>query len=170
MHKIKPNYSIGDDNEPKNTAPGGKSDIECFYKEFNSICEVTLLKDRSQWFNEGQPVMRHLRDFENENKCKPNYCLFIAPEIHRDTRNTFWQAVKYEYEGEKQKIIPLTIKQFIELLEILAEIKESNKKLIHTEISNLYNDILEINEVSNSLDWLNKIFEKIHFWRLKVLV
>ena len=168
--KIKPNYSIGDDNEPKNTAPGGKSDIECFYKEFNSICEVTLLKDRSQWFNEGQPVMRHLRDFENENKCKPNYCLFIAPEIHRDTRNTFWQAVKYEYEGEKQKIIPLTIKQFIELLEILAEIKESNKKLIHTEISNLYNDILEINEVSNSLDWLNKIFEKIHFWRLKVLV
>jgi len=167
--KIKPNYSIGDDNEPKNTASGGKPDIECFYKEFNSICEVTLLTNRSQWFNEGQPVMRHLRDFESENKNKPAYCLFVAPEIHRDTINTFWQSVKYEYEGRKQNIIPLTINQFIGLLEILVKIKESDKKFTHTKLNELYNDILDIKEVSNSLDWLDKIFERINSWKLEVL-
>ena len=168
--RIKPNYSVGDDNEPKNTAPGGKPDIECFYEKFNSICEVTLMKNRNQWFNEGQPVMRHLRDFEIENNDKPAYCLFIAPEIHRDTINTFWQSIKYEYEGEKQKIVPLTIKQFIRLLEILVKIKENNKKLNHTKLSKLYDNILDVKQVSNSSDWLNIIFEKISAWELEVLI
>jgi hypothetical protein len=167
--RIKPNYSIGDDNEPKNTAPGGKPDIECFYEKFNSICEVTLLKNRSQWFNEGQPVMRHLRDFENENTDKPTYCIFIAPEIHRDTLNTFWQAIKYEYEGQKQNIIPLTIKQFINLLEILVEIKENNKEFFHKYLSKLYDNILEIGDGSSSSEWINSIFEKIISWKSEVL-
>tara|TARA_Y100000310_G_C20681457_1_gene816201 strand:+ start:824 stop:2644 length:1821 start_codon:yes stop_codon:yes gene_type:complete len=167
--RIKPNYSVGDDNEPKNTAPGGKPDIECFYEEFNSICEVTLLKNRSQWFNEGQPVMRHLRDFESNNKDKPAYCLFIAPEIHRDTINTFWQAIKYEYEGNKQRIIPLTIKQFIKLLDILVKIKERNKGFAHTKLSRLYDNILDIDKVSNSSIWLDGIFEKISSWKTEVL-
>jgi hypothetical protein len=40
---IRPNYSVGDYNQPTFTAPANKPDIECFYKSFNSICEVTLL-------------------------------------------------------------------------------------------------------------------------------
>jgi len=42
--------------------------------------------------------MRHLRDFEDTNADKKAYCLFVAPKIHRDTLNTFWMAIKYEYE------------------------------------------------------------------------
>ena len=61
--KIQPNCPVGDDNEPTFTAPPGKADIECFYNSFNAICEVTMLTGREQWYNEGQPVMRHLRDF-----------------------------------------------------------------------------------------------------------
>jgi hypothetical protein len=94
---IRPNYPVGDDNQPTFTAPANKPDIECFYQSFNSICEVTLLSNRSQWFNEGQPVMRHFRDFETTHCEKQSYCLFIAPKIHRDTGNTFWFSVKYEY-------------------------------------------------------------------------
>lgn len=109
--EISPNYSVGDDNLPLFTAPGNNPDIECFYSSFNMICEVTLLRGRDQWFNEGQPVMRHLRDFEEreQNRSADNYCLFIAPNIHRDTLNTFWMSVKLGYEGKIQKIVPLTI-------------------------------------------------------------
>lgn len=83
--KIQPNYPVGDDNEPTFTAPANTPDIECFYDKFNAICEVTMLTGRDQWYNEGQPVMRHLRDFENEHEDKQSYCLFIAPTLHRDT-------------------------------------------------------------------------------------
>ena len=69
---------------------------------------MTMLTSLDQLFNEGQPFMRHLRDFEKRHK-KQSYCLFIAPRLHQDTVNTFYNSVKYEYEGEKQKIIPMTI-------------------------------------------------------------
>jgi hypothetical protein len=38
--------------------------------------------------------MRHLRDFEEKTK-KESYCLFIAPQIHQDTLETYWISVKF---------------------------------------------------------------------------
>ena len=68
--EIRPNFPFGDDNLPAFTVPAHKPDIECFYKTFNSIYEVTMLNNRSQWINEGQPVMRHSRNFEDYHKGK----------------------------------------------------------------------------------------------------
>ncbi len=164
--KIKPNYPVGDDNEPTFTAPANTPDIECYYQGFNAICEVTMLKSRDQWYNEGQPVMRHLRDFENKNNNKPTYCLFIAPTIHRDTLNTFWMAVKYEYEGQKQNIIPLTINNFTQLLKILVEIKRQGKFLKHSEIARLYDEIVNTSkDFTDSSQWLNQIPNTIDSWK-----
>lgn len=164
--KIKPNYPVGDDNEPTFTAPANTPDIECYYQEFNAICEVTMLKSRDQWYNEGQPVMRHLRDFENQNNNKKTYCLFIAPTIHRDTLNTFWMAVKYEYEGQKQNIIPLTINNFTQLLKILVEIKKQGKFLKHSEIARLYDEIVRTStNFTDSSQWLNEIPNTINSWQ-----
>jgi len=168
--KIQPNYPVGDDNEPTFTAPANTPDIECFYENFNAICEVTMLKSRDQWFNEGQPVMRHLREFEDKHSDKISYCLFIAPTLHRDTINTFWTAIKYEYEGKPQKIIPLSIEHFVSILKILVQIKIKKKFLKHSEISRLYDEILDSsNSFNDSSKWLQSIPGIISSWQ-KTLV
>ncbi|MDR2602656.1 MAG: AlwI family type II restriction endonuclease [Spirochaetaceae bacterium] len=165
--EIHPNYPVGDDNQPTFTAPANKPDIECFYQSFNSICEVTLLSNRSQWFNEGQPVMRHFRDFETAHHEKQSYCLFVAPKIHRDTGNTFWVSIKYEYEGQKQKIIPITIQQFIEILQYSLQVKKqkSGYFLSHKKIQKLFDAIVSSSErLTKSDDWLATIPAIINEW------
>ena len=167
--KIKPNCPVGDDNEPTFTAPSNIPDIECYYQNFNAICEVTMLTGRNQWYSEGQPVMRHLRDFENRNK-KLSYCIFIAPKLHRDTINTFWTAIKYEYEGKKQSIVPLSISQFAEILEFQVELKEKRITLTHTLWNNLLNNISGLHATcSNSEEWINSIPSVIGDWKREIL-
>ncbi len=168
--EIKPNYPIGDDNEPTFTAPANMPDIVCFYKNFNFICEVTMLKNRDQWYNEGQPVMRHLRDFESQNSNKPSYCLFIAPLLHRDTINTFWGAIKYGYEGRQQKIIPLTIENFISIMNTLLILKHKNIHLKHTDLFRLYDGILNSSySLDNSVEWLQDIPNIILLWHNRLI-
>jgi len=165
---IKPNSPIGDDNEPTFTAPSGVPDIECYYETFAAICEVTMLTGRDQWYNEGQPVQRHLRDFEEKNNNKPNYCLFIAPRLHKDTINTFWNAVKYEYEGEKQRIVPMTITQIILILEAIKNIKEKGKTVNKEQMRALYNSCIEISRVPNSTEWQSHISQELEKWKLAI--
>jgi len=168
--EIKPNYPVGDDNEPTFTAPAYKPDIECFYEKFNSVCEVTMLTNRSQWYQEGQPVMRHVRDFETNYSDKTVYCLFIAPRLHQDTIETFWMAIKYGYKGANQKIIPLSIIQFIKLLEVLLEIKKQGKRFKHSELLKLYDGIIKLtNNVKHSGDWLEKIPNTVEEWQNALL-
>src|SRR5699024_6278438 len=107
------------------------------------ICEVTLLRGRDQWINEGQPVMRHLRDFEERKNINTmeNYCLFIAPNIHRDTLNTFWMSVKMGYEGKSQKIVPLTINQYVDVLKKVKELNNRGKRVTHKDFQTLLSEI-----------------------------
>lgn len=170
--KIKPNYPIGDDGNPTFTAPGGVSDLECYYKQFNLICEVTLLTNRTQWYYEGQPVMRHLRDFETSNADKATYCLFVAPKIHEDTANTFWNAVKYEYRGKPQKIIPMRIDLLVKLLKVLQIYKDKNNIVIpHTKLMNLYDNIINlVCKVDSSDAWIREIPNEINRWERCLLV
>jgi len=156
--EIRANSLVGDDNEFIFTAPANKPDIECYYESFNGICEVTMLAGRDQWHNEGQPVMRHFRDFEEKSSLKDNYCLFVAPKMHRDTINTFWISIKYEYEGQKQKIVPLSISQIIEILEFIKDLKQKNETFKHTQFQILLDNIINLkDEVNTSDEWLRAI-------------
>lgn len=161
---IKPNSIVGDDNEPTFTAPAGVPDIECYYEDFNATCEVTMLSSRDQWFNEGQPVMRHLREFEDKNTDKDCYCLFIAPSIHQDTLNTYFTSVKYEYEGRKQKIIPITIKQLIKILETVAMFRAKNIEFKHLYIKQLYENIINVAINGTSTEWKEQIPTILTCW------
>lgn len=167
---IKPNAPMGDDNEPTFTAPSGVADIECFYEGFGLVCEVTMLTGRDQWFNEGQPVMRHLRDFEDAHLEQPNYCIFVAPSLHADTLNTFWTAVKYEYQGKKQKIVPLTIVQLISILQGIREGKELHKKITKDHMVSLYEACAAIGEVPDSTKWNSYITKKIEEWKSRCVL
>lgn len=113
--------------------------------------------------------MRHLRDFENQNSDKDCYCLFIAPSLHRDTINTYYQSVKYEYEGAKQKIVPITINQLIEILKTVIEVKYLNKEFKHTYIKDLYDEIIKAITTSDSNTWvLEKIPSILSIWKRKM--
>lgn len=165
---IKPNSPLGDDNEPIFTAPAGVPDIECLYEGFGAICEVTMLTGRDQWFNEGQPVMRHLRDFENQHSATPNYCLFVAPSLHQDTMNTFWNAVKYEYQGSKQKIVPITITQLIDILQGIKNAKVNHRKVTKDDMKTLYESCTQLNSISDSTQWSSFVTKQIVSWKERV--
>lgn len=135
--------------------------------ETKTKLEVTLLSNRSQWFNEGQPVMRHFSDFETVHNKKQSYCIFIATKMPSDTGNTFRFSVKYEYEGQKQKIIPITIQQFIEILHYLYEVKKQNKAyfLLHKKTQELFDSIVSSSSgLTKSDDWLMSIPIIIKKW------
>lgn len=161
---IKPNSPLGDDNEPTFTAPAGVPDIECHYDGFGVICEVTMLTGRDQWYNEGQPVMRHLRSFETHYSDRENYCVFIAPRLHQDTVNTFWNAVKYEYEGRKQKIVPITIDSLIDILKIVQRVKAAHKPFTSLHLQTLYDQCADISALSDSTQWTPHIKQTIMKW------
>lgn len=168
--EIKPNYSSDDDNNILFTAPAGLPDIECYYNEFDTVCEVTMLTGRDQWHNEGQPVMRHLKDFiEKNDSDKSTYCLFIAPMIHRDTLNTFWYSVKYEFEGEKLKIIPLSLRRFEEILYMLKNINEKGRMFSRNYYRKLFDTICKVDNINNSNDWWTHINESFDTWKKEIL-
>lgn len=155
--KIKPNTKVGDDNEPIFTAPAGVPDIECYYETFNSICEVTMLVGRDQWYNEGQPVMRHLRSFENNSNNKECYCIFIAPRLHDDTLNTYLMANKYGYEGYKQKIVPISIRQLSIILSKVKDSLQKEKTFKHQEFKKLLDVCSNVEVINTTSDWMNHI-------------
>ncbi|MEI6042518.1 MAG: AlwI family type II restriction endonuclease [bacterium] len=161
--KIVPSYNLGDDGIPTGFR-ANTSDIECYYDSFDMTVEVTLLLGRDQWIAEGQPVMRHFRDFEDKIDNDLAYCIFIAPLIHRDTLNTFWNGNKFGYEGERQNIIPLTLSQFIEILKI-AKDKISNGTLDHRSISGLFGIIAgRVDGINLPQEWVSEFPTIISEW------
>lgn len=168
---INPQYPVGDDNRPTFTAPANVPDIECFYESFNVICEVTMLTDRKQWYYEGQPVMRHLRDFENKYPEKPAYCLFVAPSLHRDTINTFWASLKIGYEGQIQRIVPLTLAQLSDVMKTLLKLKQLKETVLkHTSLRLLFDKIIDLSSsLNDSSVWIEEIPETVISWEKVVL-
>jgi len=163
---IFPSYKLGDDDLPTGFA-SNIADIECIYESFGMIVEVTLIMGRDQWFAEGQPVMRHLRDFEDKYNSYGNdtYCLFIAPYLHRDTLNTFWSAIKLGYEGRIQKIIPIKIEQYVKILSLInAQIKQ-NINPDHRKYKDLLSRLSDSSLRSADIyQWTNSFDALINDW------
>ncbi|GIV04886.1 MAG: hypothetical protein KatS3mg016_0461 [Fimbriimonadales bacterium] len=166
--QIQPNYPTDDYGNPISHAPGGKADIECFYSNFAMIVEVTLDTGNFQWVREGQPVMRHLREFEERVGTENIYCLFVAPKIHDDTYSQFWFAVKYEYKGARQRILPLNSDQFRIVIEAMRSWIEKHQKADHRLLQQLLDDALEIDQVNGYDKWREHIQRTLDQWTAEV--
>jgi len=167
---IKPNYPIDDNGDPIGHAPGNKADLECYYETFNATCEVTLDTGRLQWVREGQPVMRHLRDFENLHKETAVFCLFIAPLIHKDTRSQFWISVRHGYDGKTQKIIPLSTAEFSEILEVLSHFLHSGRPFSHRNLRKLYDRVIaEADKTKGFTEWELHTATAVQNWKEEIL-
>lgn len=120
---VTPNYIIDDEGLPTNTASGGKADIVCFDKEYQSLVEVTLMCGRQEQVNnEIIPIRRHL--LEEKEKQEKTFSVFVAPAIHEDTRQI---AEWYKFK-EDLDIATYAIDEFVD------KIKREDK------ISKLLND------------------------------
>lgn len=168
--QIRTNYPVDDNGEPISHAPGNKADAECYYQNFKATIEVTLNTSKLQWVVEGQPIMRHLRDFENQHSNGEIFCIFIAPKIHDDTYSQYWFAVKYEYGGTPQKIVPLTTDQFVVVLETLLELINQKKRFYHTDLQKLYSQIInETKQLKGFPEWKLKIPKVIQEWKNQIM-
>ncbi len=116
---VTPNYTIDDEGLPTNTASGGKTDIVCFDKEYQSLVEVTLMCGRQdQVNNEIVPIRRHL--LEEKKSLEKTFSVFVAPTIHEDTKQ---MAEWYKFK-EDLDIVPYAIDEFVD--KIKKEDKISN--------------------------------------------
>lgn len=115
---VTPNYSIDDEGLPSNTAAGGKADIICFDKEYQSLVEVTLMCGRQdQVNNEIIPIRRHL--LEEKKKKENTFSVFVAPVIHEDTKQI---AEWYKFK-EDLDIAVYSIGEFVDKIKQEDKIK-----------------------------------------------
>lgn len=163
--EIKPNIVKADDGLPLFTAGGGFADIECFYESFNLIVEVTLIKSRSQVQNEVLPISRHYSDMVEKHGDKPCYCLFLAPVIHRDAMNQFYFFINSGFEGKELNLIPLTINQYVDFLNIVLK-NCSNGKIVNHNLFEkfLQNALFNLKKENNSKEWSDILDKSIEEW------
>jgi hypothetical protein len=110
--EVTPNYTIDDEGLPTNTASGGKADIVCFDKEYQSLVEVTLMCGRQdQVNNEIVPIRRHL--LEEKKKHEKTFSVFIAPVIHEDTKQ---MAEWYKFK-EDLDIVTYGVDEFVKRIQ-----------------------------------------------------
>lgn len=114
-----PNYTVDDEGLPTNTASGGKADIVCYDKIYQSLVEVTLMCGRqAQVNNEIVPIRRHL--IGEKKNIANTFSVFIAPVIHEDTKQ---MAEWYKFK-ENLDIITYDIANFINRIQKIDCIEE----------------------------------------------
>lgn len=157
--RIQPNYPTDDEGNPLFTAGSSVADLEVFYEDFNLICEVTMLSDRSQWVAEGQPVQRHLFEFSKKYPDKEAFAVFLAPVVHPDTKNTFRQAFYGGYGSvESLKIVPFDFNTWIEIIRQLSKARATGKNLNQKGLLMFLESCLPSkSKIEKTDDWWNRI-------------
>jgi hypothetical protein len=157
--QIRPNYPVDDEGKPVFTAGGNLPDLEIYYKNFNAICEVTLMTNRAQWMAESQPVQRHLYDFAMKNSDKEAYGIFIAPSVHRDTKNSFKQTFHTGIDSlESLKIIPFDFATWISVVNHLVEARRQKKNISQDQFHAYLESLLPSETKKESTDqWWERI-------------
>lgn len=165
--KINGNFKIDSEGMPLNTALGNMPDIECNYKNFDVVVEVTMSSGKRQYEIEGEPVARHLGELktkEGRAKEREAYCIFIASTINKATLAHFFvlHCSKVKYYGGRSKIIPISLKDFVGML-LCARKNQSklNSQKLKSYLENLSKKALEAEDEE---EWFSYIQETTSNW------
>lgn len=158
--EIKVHLIFDDEGQPMDTAPGKTADITC---DFGLTVEVTMQGGARQYEAEGEPVARHLANYQREIE-KDSYSLFIAPKLNEASIAYFYSMhnIDLVYYGGKSVIVPIELSTFIKMLEdsYNADYKPSPD---HAEELFEYSKQVAT-EASNEVEWFEKITEKALTW------
>lgn len=125
-------FKVDQDFFPMGCAPGGGPDLIFEFEDYVLVVEVTLTTSSRQEAAEGEPVRRHVAKEKAkvaEATGKPVYGLFLARSIDNNTAETFRIGVWYTGdEPDFINIVPITLKQFILMMEKYSTIRFNNKE------------------------------------------
>jgi hypothetical protein len=166
-HRVKRNFKIEDDLTPKAFAPGtgNTPDMELYKNGYIIIPEVSLMRGVQQWEHEGSSVIDHVYRFINQFEDKQILGLFISSSMNIRTIWQFFILNRESWIGKPVPVIPLTIKQYVEVIAFLYD-----KNLSIDDFKELIETIhIKTFEYEKFVDWENSIGNIINYWKqLKV--
>ncbi len=156
-------FPVDQDFLPRNTAPGGGSDLLFEFETYVLVVEVTLTTSHRQMAVESEPVRRHTVQYQTLFPNKDVYCLFIAPTVDNNVAETFRIGVWYDRDNEQFiNIVPMSLSDFIKAVETLTRFKYSN-----SEFKNLIERCLIFRNV-RAPQWKTYITKEISIWRDRI--
>jgi len=162
VRDIKGNFSFDHDGMPLGTAQGNKPDIQVKYEGFNMIVEVTMSTGNTQFNMEGESVARHFGNIQKDNDI-PAYCIFIAPKVSEGTLAHFFglNRLNTRAYGGKTKIIPMSLKQFLEFITVAKNKGFKDAKQLKIYLDSIIEDIDDANDEEI---WYDNIGKSISNW------
>ena len=157
-------FPVDQDFMPRNTAPGGGSDLLFEFKNYILVVEVTLTVSHRQMAVESEPVRRHAVQYKERFPEKEVYCLFVAPSIDNNVAETFRIGVWYNADEEEfVNIIPLSLSDFINAIETLLHNRFGND-----DFRNLLDRCLVSRNV-RAPQWKKGITKEVIDWKKRML-
>ena len=157
-------FPIDQDFMPRNTAPGGGSDLLFEFDSYVLVVEVTLTMSNRQMAVESEPVRRHTVQYKDLFPNKEVYCLFIAPSVDNNVAETFRIGVWYKHDIEEfVDIIPMNLSDFINTIDTLKY-----KKIRNVDFLSLLYRCLASRNV-RAPQWKQIISQEVEKWKRKVI-
>lgn len=156
-------FPIDHDFLPRNTAPGGGSDLIFEFESFVLAVEVTLTSSHRQMAAESEPVRRHTVSYKDQFPGKDIYCIFIAPTIDNNVAENFRIGVWYNGDDEEfVNIVPMTLSDFNKTIEGLLKKRYKNQ-----DFKNLLDRCLVFRTV-RAPQWKERITKEVDEWVTRV--
>jgi len=157
-------FPLDYDFMPRNTAPGGGSDLIFEFDTYVLVVEVTLTTSHRQMAVESEPVRRHTVQYKELFPDKEVYCLFIAPSVDNNVAETFRIGVWYKQDDEEfVNIIPMSLADFINAIDTLL-----HKKFRNSDFLNLLDKCLTSRNV-RAPQWKQSISQEVVKWKRKMI-
>jgi hypothetical protein len=157
-------FPVDQDFHPRNTAPGGGSDLLFEFETYVLVVEVTLTTSHRQMAVESEPVRRHTVQYKEQFPNKDVYCLFIAPTVDNNVAETFRIGVWYKQDDEEfVNIVPMNLSDFINAIEALTSFKYSNG-----DFKNLIERCLVFRNV-RAPQWKSYISNEVNVWSERII-